>query len=246
MHRKGIGISWVVWEQRFLWILGRDIEEISLITPILVRCIIDDPNLSQGKCSYYTEWNRIEVMYHISQLLNSEEHRRLIGMPQICSLTNNPGNDVVFIIYHDSDEPFDPTPLDGIGTVPQVFLVVKPVGNRFRLGVFARPNIRVFDPPTSSSLSYAAEYIKDIILVKAFNGFAMSRSCPPMCRLFERPRAAAIADIVKEFLDTHKKQSVMIKQQRTDKAIQNIKADITLRNSTQIVFTCRLGIDLSH
>eukprot|EP01127_Copromyxa_protea_P010816 TRINITY_DN267_c0_g2_i1.p1 TRINITY_DN267_c0_g2~~TRINITY_DN267_c0_g2_i1.p1 ORF type:complete len:365 (+),score=61.04 TRINITY_DN267_c0_g2_i1:378-1472(+) len=162
-------------------------------------------------------------MYHVSQLLNSEEHRRLIG------------NDVVFIIFHEGEGAFDPTPLDGIGTVPQVFLVVKPEGDRFRLGTFTRPNIREFDPALSSLQTYTEDSIKDILLVKAFNGFAMSRLCPPMSRLFEKPRESYISDVVKEFLEI--KPSKMTKQQRK-KGVQNIKSDISQRNSTQIIVTC--------
>eukprot|EP01126_Amoeba_proteus_P056814 TRINITY_DN7194_c0_g1_i4.p1 TRINITY_DN7194_c0_g1~~TRINITY_DN7194_c0_g1_i4.p1 ORF type:complete len:258 (-),score=52.97 TRINITY_DN7194_c0_g1_i4:1020-1793(-) len=67
--------------------------------------------------SYYTVWKGIEVMFHVSPLMNSEQHRRLIG------------NDIVFIIFHDSCVPLDPTPLDSLGTVPQVFCVVQPLSS---------------------------------------------------------------------------------------------------------------------
>lgn len=45
--------------------------------------------------------------------MNAEQHRRLIG------------NDVVFIIFHDNECSFDPSPLNALGTVPQVFGVVQ-------------------------------------------------------------------------------------------------------------------------
>lgn len=52
--------------------------------------------------------------------MNSEQHRRLIG------------NDVVFVIFHDSDQMFDPNPLDTLGTVPHIFAVVQPYEDSFR------------------------------------------------------------------------------------------------------------------
>jgi len=82
--------------------------------------------------SYYTEWKGVEstlslctffhfladrvdvVMYHISMWLNSEQHRRLIG------------NDVVVAIFTDSEVPLSLNVFNGLGTVPQIFAVIKP------------------------------------------------------------------------------------------------------------------------
>ena len=51
-------------------------------------------------------------MFHTRLWLNPEEYRRLIS------------NDVVFLIYHDADTMFDPTLVDELGSVPQIFGVV--------------------------------------------------------------------------------------------------------------------------
>ena len=59
-------------------------------------------------------------MFHICIWMDTEQHRRLIG------------NDVVFIIFHDGSERFDPAPLDGLGTVPQVFGVVQKHEDKYR------------------------------------------------------------------------------------------------------------------
>jgi hypothetical protein len=55
-------------------------------------------------------------MWHVSTILNSEGHRRLIG------------NDIGSIFFQE-DTPFEVSTIDKLGTVPQVFLVVKPVVN---------------------------------------------------------------------------------------------------------------------
>jgi hypothetical protein len=52
--------------------------------------------------------------------MNSEQHRRLIG------------NDVAFVIFHDSPQPYDPNPLDTLGTVPHIFAVVQPFEENYR------------------------------------------------------------------------------------------------------------------
>ena len=59
--------------------------------------------------------NSYLVMFHVSVMTNAEQHRRLIG------------NDIAVIVFHE-DSKLDPTHLNELGTVPQVFAVVHPIG----------------------------------------------------------------------------------------------------------------------
>lgn len=138
--------------------------------------------------SYYCEWRGIEVMFHICAWMDAEQHRRLIG------------NDVVFVIYHDSLEPFDPTPLDTLGTVPQVFAVVqKPHEHYFRLGLFTRPNIKPYFPCLPKYHLFSPTCLKDYLFIKLYNGFSQALRCPPMNRLFEVPRAATLGNLATKY-----------------------------------------------
>jgi len=140
--------------------------------------------------SYFTEWHGIEVMFHICFWMNAEQHRRLIG------------NDVVFVIFHEEGKSFDPGPLDALGTVPQVFLVVQPVdkdGEFYRLGIFTRPNIKQYQPYLPSKYYFHHTDLKDFLFTKVYNGYCQALSCPPMNRLFEVPRGSTISELLEKY-----------------------------------------------
>eukprot|EP01125_Pyxidicula_operculata_P017144 TRINITY_DN597_c2_g1_i1.p1 TRINITY_DN597_c2_g1~~TRINITY_DN597_c2_g1_i1.p1 ORF type:complete len:1127 (-),score=295.82 TRINITY_DN597_c2_g1_i1:160-3540(-) len=151
--------------------------------------------------SYYTEWKGIEVMFHICLWMNPEQHRRLIG------------NDVIFILFHDNNEPFDPGPLDSLGTVPQVFGVVQRYQDElddkqecyYRMGFFSRPNIKSFEPLIPEHYYFPKSELKDFLFTKLYNGFCQALSCPPMNRLFEVPRANTIIELVNKYPHESKK-----------------------------------------
>jgi hypothetical protein len=99
--------------------------------------------------------------------MNAEQHRRLIG------------NDVVFIIFHDSDSSFDPSPLNALGTVPQVFGVVQKyqedsyryflaclLFTSSRLGFFSRPNIKPYHPFLPADVAFHSDDVKDFLFTK--------------------------------------------------------------------------------
>ncbi len=70
-------------------------------------------------------------MFHISHWMIAEQHRRLLG------------NDVNFIIFHEAHEPFDPAPMNELGTVPQVFGVVTPHEESYRYYMIESENRRI-------------------------------------------------------------------------------------------------------
>eukprot|EP01125_Pyxidicula_operculata_P014136 TRINITY_DN4696_c0_g1_i3.p1 TRINITY_DN4696_c0_g1~~TRINITY_DN4696_c0_g1_i3.p1 ORF type:complete len:1061 (+),score=242.47 TRINITY_DN4696_c0_g1_i3:66-3248(+) len=138
--------------------------------------------------SYYTDWRGIEVMYHICLWMNAEQHRRLIG------------NDIVFIIFHEEGTPFDPTPIDAIGTVPQVFCVVQPHNDAsYRLALFTRPNIKAYEPLIPQNYLISKSDVKDFLLTKLYNGYCQAVACPPMNRLFEVPRVSTMLDVTNKY-----------------------------------------------
>lgn len=56
-------------------------------------------------------------MYHVSPMLTSEEHRRLVG------------NDIALLFFVEEGAPLDLSGLSGLGTVGQVYVAVQPAGN---------------------------------------------------------------------------------------------------------------------
>jgi len=77
--------------------------------------------------AYYTKWRDIQIIYHVCPTLNDEEIRRLIG------------NDIGMLIFLDeSATSFDPSEIDKFGEVPQAFVVVQPVKDKYRIGFFRK------------------------------------------------------------------------------------------------------------
>eukprot|EP01128_Nolandella_sp_AFSM9_P008795 TRINITY_DN5469_c0_g1_i1.p1 TRINITY_DN5469_c0_g1~~TRINITY_DN5469_c0_g1_i1.p1 ORF type:complete len:649 (-),score=99.97 TRINITY_DN5469_c0_g1_i1:337-2283(-) len=142
----------------------------------------------RGK-SYYDRWNDIEVMYHVSPLLNSEMHRRLVG------------NDVpiIFFMEEGDDHKFDPSELSHLGTVPQLFAVVQPVGENYRIATFSNINIKETFPLLPPQYVLSPEGMKNHVCTKMYNGLVMSQYCPPLQRLFYAPRRSTLKEIVDTF-----------------------------------------------
>lgn len=117
--------------------------------------------------------NSIEVNFHVAPFMNAEGHRRLCG------------NDRVIIFFKDEGESFDPTHVGNMGAMPQCFVVVQPVGVRFRcarklngsvlaiargdafrVGFFNRVSIHPFGPKMPRNHLWDATNLADYVLTK--------------------------------------------------------------------------------
>jgi len=146
----------------------------------------DFGDVDQDQEAYFTVWKGIEIMFHVAPLMDPEGHRRLIG------------NDICVAIYYDHSQlkPFVPTPIDALGSVPQVFAVVQPHESLYRFGFFSRQSIKPFTPEAPPfDYEFDISNLKDFLLTKLHNGLVMAFNCPPMNRLFSTPRAATIKDL---------------------------------------------------
>jgi len=129
-------------------------------------------------------WNRRAVVWHVASDMSEDQHRRLIG------------NDIVVLFFKEEGEPFDPQMVNELGTIPQVFIVIQPHKDKYRVGFFNRSSLTSFEPALLKNILLSSKSIVDYILVKIYNGLITSMMCPPMNKLHERPRAAAIAEVI--------------------------------------------------
>eukprot|EP01126_Amoeba_proteus_P009382 TRINITY_DN13548_c0_g2_i9.p1 TRINITY_DN13548_c0_g2~~TRINITY_DN13548_c0_g2_i9.p1 ORF type:complete len:479 (-),score=92.68 TRINITY_DN13548_c0_g2_i9:5-1441(-) len=154
------------------------------------------------KDTYFTEWHKIEVMYHVSPLLNSEQHRRLIG------------NDVLIIIFFENfTEQFDYNICDFLGKMPQIFSLVTPFQgvDAYNVKFFKKSTIPYFEPlspPSSYRLSISE--VKDLLLTKFFNGYHQAFKVPPLNRLYTIPREYDIKQLVHSFPKTKKRPKTQV------------------------------------
>jgi len=148
-----------------------------------------------------TEWQGFEVLWHLAPLMNSEQHRRLIGNIQCViflkedsdsEISNSENNQTGTSIPKIGSQ-FDPSEVNGMGVVPQIFIVVERYSDtKWRLGFFRRSSLKHFTPELPQNYLFDNHILKDFILAKVHNGYTMSMKCPPINRLYETPRANAI------------------------------------------------------
>eukprot|EP01126_Amoeba_proteus_P045443 TRINITY_DN5089_c0_g2_i10.p1 TRINITY_DN5089_c0_g2~~TRINITY_DN5089_c0_g2_i10.p1 ORF type:complete len:506 (+),score=104.90 TRINITY_DN5089_c0_g2_i10:152-1669(+) len=152
-------------------------------------------DMGQRGKTYYKNWNnRVECVYHLSCLMNPEEQRRLIG------------NDIAMILFmEEGNFSFNPATVLGLGSVPQIFVVVQPAENSlWRMGSFRNCTIQSYNPP-SSSHPLPLDDLVELILTKLYNGLVMTNYCPPLNRLFSVPRGATLEAILSNFPEVSRK-----------------------------------------
>eukprot|EP01126_Amoeba_proteus_P038230 TRINITY_DN3977_c1_g1_i6.p1 TRINITY_DN3977_c1_g1~~TRINITY_DN3977_c1_g1_i6.p1 ORF type:complete len:351 (-),score=45.23 TRINITY_DN3977_c1_g1_i6:246-1298(-) len=131
--------------------------------------------------TYFELWHpqdghgAVQVIYHLSCLVDEEEHRRLIG------------NDIAVLIYVEEGAQFCPRHLKDLGKMHQIYVVVQPFGKLWRTSFFSTTSITEF-PPLPPSYLVSLPALKQIVLTKFYNGLTMTQYCPPMDRLFYLPR----------------------------------------------------------
>jgi len=81
--------------------------------------MLDDSGTSNRR-----RWNRRAVVWHVAPDMTEDQQRRLIG------------NDVALLFFKDEGEPFDPQHIISLGSIPQVFVIVQPHKDKYRLGFF--------------------------------------------------------------------------------------------------------------
>eukprot|EP01124_Arcella_intermedia_P023296 TRINITY_DN3675_c0_g1_i1.p1 TRINITY_DN3675_c0_g1~~TRINITY_DN3675_c0_g1_i1.p1 ORF type:complete len:1217 (+),score=332.61 TRINITY_DN3675_c0_g1_i1:44-3652(+) len=167
--------------------------------------------------TYHSKLAHAEVIYHVSPLLNAEEQRRLVG------------NDIAIIIYREEGEQkFDPSGLGELGPVPQIFCLIQPFENNYRLAFFSNKNIRPFGPPPPSQL-LDKDQAKAFLLSKVHNGLVRVNDCSPMNRLWYVPRSETLARIVKQFpAESKKEKKAREKLEKQEKKLNQSERKIQL------------------
>eukprot|EP01129_Flabellula_baltica_P010646 TRINITY_DN4518_c0_g1_i1.p1 TRINITY_DN4518_c0_g1~~TRINITY_DN4518_c0_g1_i1.p1 ORF type:complete len:511 (-),score=104.96 TRINITY_DN4518_c0_g1_i1:31-1563(-) len=161
-----------------------------------------------------TSWKFLSIAWHVAPYQGPEEHRRLIG------------NDSAIILFlEEGIDSFDPSKIDSIGVVPQIFFVVQPYEDGYRAGFFSRKSIRPFYPVVPQNYIFSSKDIFPFIITKMFNGYLMTtKYCPPMNRLFTTPRKEAIESIAEKYLESSStKKSFKRKKQAKKRASSMIR-----------------------
>jgi hypothetical protein len=163
-------------------------EEINLAT---WRGYRGDMGRDVDQRAVFAKWRQLEVMFHVSTMLDAEMHRRLIG------------NDVGVVLWRPPNAP----PLDfstvDLGTVQQVFAIVQPVLTPgvpeplYRVAFIRRTTVAAVGPRLPLQRLLTMAELRPLLLSYMANGVCKALvTAPPMNLLFYKPRGATIAEIV--------------------------------------------------
>eukprot|EP01125_Pyxidicula_operculata_P018083 TRINITY_DN63_c0_g2_i3.p1 TRINITY_DN63_c0_g2~~TRINITY_DN63_c0_g2_i3.p1 ORF type:complete len:938 (-),score=212.57 TRINITY_DN63_c0_g2_i3:267-3080(-) len=180
--------------------------------------------------TYYHLWDphNIEIVYHVAPMLNPSGHRQWIG------------NDIAVMFFLEEGSQFNPMNVDKLGTVPQLFAIVRPENDKYRLGFFSYSNIKKFipDPPTQL---LDPQQAKTMILTKMHNGLVMANRCPPMNRLYFVPRGETMKDILEKYnpetkKDKKNRQKEMLKM-KSSSSSSSSSTNIAVKGSSSSLST---------
>eukprot|EP01105_Mastigella_eilhardi_P023439 TRINITY_DN58_c0_g3_i1.p1 TRINITY_DN58_c0_g3~~TRINITY_DN58_c0_g3_i1.p1 ORF type:complete len:678 (-),score=180.43 TRINITY_DN58_c0_g3_i1:59-2071(-) len=128
-------------------------------------------NAATGTHSLYTDWHGFEIMFHVSTFLPYMQN-----CDQQVERKRHIGNDIVVLVYHDSDTVFDPSCFKS--QFNYVFIVVRPDRSaaasggvtHYRVAAAMRNNVSSFPPYSPHDYSFPrGEYLRDFILTKLVN-----------------------------------------------------------------------------
>jgi hypothetical protein len=118
-----------------------------------------------GKHSIWTQFSGYEIMFHVSTMLPFEE-----SDPQQVERKKHIGNDIVVIIFQDSDctEAWNPTIISS--KFNHIHAVVRPCPEGYRLALARRDCVKAFGPPLPNPPVFTDDNIfKDFLLAKLIN-----------------------------------------------------------------------------
>ncbi|KAI8922304.1 hypothetical protein DFJ77DRAFT_18942 [Powellomyces hirtus] len=147
-----------------------------------------------GTHSVYTKWQGYEIMFHVSTLLPF-----IPGDRQQLERKRHIGNDIVVIIFQDSDVPFQ------LGSVTShqnhVIAVVKPEGDGYRTIVAPKGGVPGFTPDLPEPCVFGQDAVsRDFFLHKLVNGERASYKAPSFAPKISRTRSVLLYEVASKFL----------------------------------------------
>ncbi|XP_041631923.1 rap1 GTPase-activating protein 1 isoform X2 [Drosophila kikkawai] len=158
---------------------------------------LDIQNGHTGDTAVYEVFKEREVMFHVSTLLPHTE-----GDPQQLQRKRHIGNDIVAIVFQETNTPFSP---DMIAShFLHAFIVVQPIEpntphTRYKVSVTARDDVPFFGPtlPNPAVFRKGQEF-KEFILTKLINAENACYKAEKFAKLELRTRTSLLQNLVEE------------------------------------------------
>ncbi|XP_032591718.1 rap1 GTPase-activating protein 1 isoform X2 [Drosophila grimshawi] len=158
---------------------------------------LDIQNGHTGDTAVYEVFKEREVMFHVSTLLPHTE-----GDPQQLQRKRHIGNDIVAIVFQETNTPFSP---DMIAShFLHAFIVVQPVEpntphTRYKVSVAARDDVPFFGPTLPSPAVFRkGQEFKEFLLTKLINAENACYKAEKFAKLELRTRTSLLQNLVEE------------------------------------------------
>lgn len=153
--------------------------------------------LLPGDLAIYEVFKEREIMFHVSTMLPYTD-----GDPQQLQRKRHIGNDIVAIVFQESNTPFSP---DMIAShFLHAFIVVQPLdanspNTRYKVSVTARDDVPFFGPtlPNPSVFRKGPE-LKEFLLTKLINAENACYKAEKFAKLELRTRSSLLMNLVEE------------------------------------------------
>ncbi|XP_036340854.1 rap1 GTPase-activating protein 1 [Rhagoletis pomonella] len=180
--------------EEFLDILG---QRIKLKDHKGYRGGLDIQNGHTGDTGIYEVFKEREIMFHVSTMLPYTE-----GDPQQLQRKRHIGNDIVAIVFQESNTPFSP---DMIAShFLHAFIVVQPLepntpNTRYKVSVTARCDVPLFGPTLPNPAIFRkGQDFKEFILTKLINAENACYKAEKFAKLELRTRTSLLQNLVEE------------------------------------------------
>lgn len=158
---------------------------------------LDIQNGHTGDEAIYDVFKEREIMFHVSTMLPFTE-----GDPQQLQRKRHIGNDIVAIVFQESNTPFSP---DMIAShFLHAFIVIQPLepntsNTRYKISVTARDDVPFFGPtlPNPAVFRKGTE-LKEFLLTKLINAENACYKADKFARLELRTRTSLLQNLVEE------------------------------------------------
>lgn len=158
---------------------------------------LDIQNGHTGDEAIYEVFKEREIMFHVSTMLPYTE-----GDPQQLQRKRHIGNDIVAIVFQETNTPFSP---DMIAShFLHAFIVIQPLepntpNARYKVSVTARDDVPFFGPTLPNpSVFYKGTELKEFLLTKLINAENACYKAEKFAKLELRTRSCLLQNLVEE------------------------------------------------
>ncbi|KAK9762643.1 hypothetical protein K7432_011436 [Basidiobolus ranarum] len=157
------------------------------------RAGLDVTSDNTGTNSVYTSWQNYELMFHVAPMLPYDERDT-----QCLERKRHIGNDIVVIVFQESDEPFQLSSISSNRN--HIICLVKPYKEGYSISLARRKDVPAFQPELPEpAIIHKDATSRDFLLHILINAERASYKVPVFATQISRTRSVLLYDITERF-----------------------------------------------